>query len=237
MSSLYRKLNRKALIVGVAATVATVAGCTATGNAADGSTSHGSAARTNSVRADSIVRARQDSINHASPGYVIDSVLPVEEELRRFRAAIGGTEVAELQHASRSRTELVRRFVRDLALRDSADLKQAAINPREFADLIYPNSPNTLPPYRQSPGFVWMQINGQSSSGLTRVLQRRGGSGLTYLGHTCPSQPDVQGANRLWTQCTIRLVSAAGDTTTQRLFGTIVERAGRFKFVSYANQF
>jgi hypothetical protein len=32
-------------------------------------------------------------------------------------------------------------------------------------------------------------------------------------------------------------VSPAGDTTTQRLFGTIIERHGRFKFVSYANQF
>jgi hypothetical protein len=225
------------MAVGVAASLATLAACTATGNAADASTSRAAAARADSVRADSVARSRQDSINRASPEYVIDSVLPIEEELRRFRAAIGGTAVTALQHASVSRTELVRRFVRDLAERDSGDLRQAAIDPREFADLVYPDSPNTRPPYRQSPGFVWMQINGQSSSGLTRVLQRRGGSGLTYLGHTCPRQPDVQGANRLWTQCTICLASAAGDTTTQRLFGTIVERAGRFKFVSYANQF
>ena len=67
------------------------------------------------TRADSIARARQDSINRASPGYVIDSVLPVEEEIRRFRAAVGGATAAELQHASASRTELVERFVRDLA--------------------------------------------------------------------------------------------------------------------------
>jgi hypothetical protein len=31
------------------------------------------------------------------------------------------------------------------------------------------------------------------------------------------------------------LVSGGGDTTRQRLFGSIVERGGRFKFVSYAN--
>ena len=222
------------MVVGV---VTTVAGCTATGNADAGPKSHGSTARADSVRADSIARARQDSISRASPGYVIDSVLPVEEELRRFRAAIGGAEVTELQHASPSRTALVRRFVRDLAARDSADLMEAVISPREFADLIYPSSPNTHPPYRQSPGFVWMQIGGQSSSGLKRVLQRRGAAGLTYLGHTCPGKPDVQDANRLWTQCVVRLVSPTGDTTAQRLFGTILERGGRFKFVSYANQF
>ena len=235
MSLVYKKAYSKALmVVGI---VTTVAACVATGNADDSSKSHAVSDRADSVRADSIARARQDSINRASPGYVVDSVLPVEEELRRFRAAIGGTEVAELQHASASRAALVRRFVRDLAARDSADLRQAVISSREFADLIYPDSPNTHPPYRQSPGFVWMQIRGQSSSGLTRVLQRRGGSGLTYLSYTCPPNADVQGANRLWTQCVVRLLSPAGDTTTQRLFGTIVERGGRFKFVSYANQF
>ena len=190
-----------------------------------------------SVRADSLARAQQDSVNRATPGYVIDSVLPVEEELRRFRAAVGGSAVTEFQHASGSREELVRRFVRDLASRDTTDLRRAAISPREFADLIYPDSPNTRPPYRQSPGFVWMQISGQSTSGLTRAVARRANQQLTYLGHTCASSPELQGANRLWLRCAIRLASPAGDTTTERLFGTIVERDGRFKFVSYANQF
>ena len=235
MSSLYRKNYCKSLmVVGV---VTTVAGCDRNWQRRCSSKSHGSTVRADSVRADSIARARQDSINRASPGYVIDSVLPVEEELRRFRAAVGGAEVTELQHASPSRTALVRRFVRDLAARDSVDLMQAVISPREFADLIYPSSPNTHPPYRQSPGFVWMQIGGQSSSGLKRVLQRRGAAGAHLPRPHVLAKPDVQGANRLWTQCVVRLVSPAGDTTTQRLFGTIVERGGRFKFVSYANQF
>jgi len=127
------------------------------------------ASRTDSVRADSIARARQDSINRASPGYVVDSVLPVEEELRRFRAAVGGTTATELRHASLSRADIVRRFVRDLSTRDTTDLRRAVIDSREFADLVYPDSPNTRPPYRQSPAFVWMQIAGQSTSGLTRA--------------------------------------------------------------------
>ena len=204
-----------------------------TANTADGRV----ASRTDSARADSTARARQDSINRASPGYVIDSVLPVAEELRRFRAAVGGTEATDLQHASLSRADLVRRFVRDLSTRDSTDLRRAAIDAREFADLVYPDSPNTRPPYRQSPAFVWMQIAGQSTSGLTRLLQRRGGQQLEYVSHACGEKPDVEGANRLWPKCVVRVASTAGDTTTQRLFGTIVERGGRFKFVSYANQF
>jgi hypothetical protein len=35
----------------------------------------------------------------------------------------------------------------------------------------------------------------------------------------------------------LRLVGPERDTTTQRWFGTILERAGRFKLIGYANQF
>ena len=164
-------------------------------------------------------------------------MLPVEEEIRRFRAAVGGEAVADFQDASDSREELVRRFVRDLAAADTLDLMRAEISPREFVDLLYPTSPNTHPPYRQSPAFVWMQISAQSASGLSRLVHRRAPQRLSYRSHQCDPKPEVQGANRLWLRCTLRLVSPAGDTTTQRLFGTIVERRGRFKFVSYANQF
>ena len=190
-----------------------------------------------SVRVDSIARARQDSINRASPGYVIDSILPVEEELRRFRLAIGGDEATELRNASPSREALVRRFMKDLSSRDSLDLRAATISPREFADLLYPTSPNSRPPYRLSPAFVWMRLAGQSHSGLTRVLQRRGGQRFGYAGHACQSNPEIQGKNRLWTGCLVTLVGGSADTTRQRLFGTIVERDGRFKFVSLVNQF
>lgn len=224
-------MNRTTFITLFAAAAAAVA-C----DSARGAT-RGSRSTTDSARPDSIARARQDSLNRASPGYVIDSVLPVEEELRRFRAAIGGAPITELQHASESREALVRRFVRDLNAGDTTDLARAALSPREFADLLYSSSPNAHPPYRQSPAFVWMQIGGKSASGLTRALKRRAGQGLAYAGHECNSVPEVQGANRLWLACALRLVSPAGDTTVERLFGTIVQRADRFKFVSYANQF
>ena len=63
---------------------------------------------------DSIARARQDSINRALPGYVVDSILPIDEEIRRFAARIGGDPVTSFAHASASREALVRRIVRDV---------------------------------------------------------------------------------------------------------------------------
>lgn len=127
-----------------------------------------------SIRADSIARAHQDSLNRAQPGYIIDSVLPVEEELRRFRAAIGGTTVTSLRHGSDSREALVRRLVGAVAAQDTAQLRDMALTAREFADLVYPSSPYTRPPYRQAPGLVWMQMVNPSVSGFKRLMARRG---------------------------------------------------------------
>ena len=191
----------------------------------------------NSSRTDSVARARQDSVNRAQPGYVVDSVFAVEEELRRFRNAIGGSPVTELQSASDSRETLVRRFISDLNARDTVDLKAALVSPREFADFVYPSTPYTHSPYRQSPSFVWMQIRNPSMSGLVRVVRRRGGQRLEYVDHSCKPAPEIQGVNRLWLGCTVRVKAATGEISEQRLFGTIITRHGRFKFVSYANQF
>lgn len=190
-----------------------------------------------SARADSIARARQDSINRASPGYVIDSILPVEEELRRFRQAIGGSPATLLANGSPSRNELVRRFMSALSIRDSTDLVRMALQPREFADLVYPESPYTHPPYHQSPALLWYQIENGSSTGFTRLMRRLGGQPLRYVDSRCDAKPDRQGRNLIWTNCFVRIVGPAGDTTSRRLFGSIIERDGVFKIVSYRNEF
>lgn len=190
-----------------------------------------------SVHADSIKRARQDSINRASPGYVVDSILPVEEEIRRFRDAIGGQPVTALAGGSRSREALVRRFMKALAAGDSAELRTMELNAREFADLVYPESPYTHAPYRQSPALVWNQIQNPSASGFTRLVRRLGNQPLKYLDHECDANPDRQGRNLLWTNCSVRLTGPNGDTTSHRLFGSIIQRDGSFKIVSYRNEF
>lgn len=190
-----------------------------------------------SVRADSIKRARQDSINRATPGYVIDSILPVEEEIRRLSNAIGGQPVTTLSGGSPSREALVRHFMKALAAGDSADLRAMGLTAREFADLVYPESPYTHAPYRQAPALVWNQIQNPSASGFTRLVRRLGNQPLQYLDHRCDTKPDRQGRNLLWTNCTIRLRGPNGDTSTHRLFGSIIERDSSFKIVSFRNEF
>lgn len=189
------------------------------------------------ARADARARARQDSINRAQPGYVVDSILPIADEVRRFQSAVGGDPATALRDGRGSRDALVARFADALAAGDSAALRRLAVSPREFIDLIYPESPFTRAPYRQAPGLLWRQIQLPSGNGLRRLLERHGGRPLRVETLRCPASPEVQGNNRLHVGCTVRFVSGADAAREGQLFGTIIERHGQFKFVSFANMY
>lgn len=187
--------------------------------------------------AESAARTRQDSINRAQPGYVVDSILPLEEEMRRFRESVGGARATILRGGSTSEAELVDQFARALSAGDSTALRRLAVSPREFIDLVYPQSPYTKPPYRQPPGLLWSQIQRPSGSGLRRLLERHGGQPFHIESLSCPDRGEWQGANLLHANCRVRFVSGKSAPRDGRLFGTILERGGEFKFVSYANMY
>jgi hypothetical protein len=179
-------------------------------------------------------RARQDSIVRARPGYIIDSILPVEEEIRRFQATIPVRPHA-FSSAARSRSDLVTEFVRALERNDTTALRRLVVDRAEFGYLIYPTSPNAGPPYRQSPDLVWLSRSASTDKALSRLFARFGGKRLRYAGFTCPGSSDRQGANALWSGCVVERVESAGATTRLRMFGPIIAREGRFKFLSLTN--
>ena len=192
---------------------------------------------TEARRADSLARARQDSVNRASPGYIVDSILPVEEEVRRFRDAIGGAPLTRFADASDSRDALVARLAAAIAANDDRALQRTRVTAREFIDLVYPESPYTAPPFRQAPGLVWTLIEEPSNSGRRRLLSNLGGKPLVITRVSCGTKPEEQGRNRLWNGCTVRYASGGDAPRDGRLFGAIIERDGRFKFMSLANQY
>lgn len=214
----------------LAATFACATACTRDSGAA------AARAVADSVRADSTARARQDSINRSLPGYVIDSIFPVHEELRRFRAAHPGDSATTFAAGSSSRSELVRRFLTALSTRDTSALRTFAVQAREFSDLYYPDSPYSHPPYKESPEFAWRLIQAPSSAGLTKLLNRIAGKPLAYVSDTCDPKVLREGKTTRFAGCLVRVV-IDGDTAMKRFYGSIVERGGKYKFLSYTNDF
>jgi hypothetical protein len=160
---------------------------------------------------------------------VVDSIFPPEEAMRRFRAGL--PEVDSLTSGASSRDELVRRFVRAVEKQDTAELRTLLLNRAEFAYLYFPTSRFARPPLRTDPALLWFQMRMNSEKGIVRLLRRRGGADAGFRGHACEDQPVVEGENRLWERCTVRLADGGED----RWFGTVIERGGRYKMVGYAN--
>jgi hypothetical protein len=184
---------------------------------------------------DSVVRAREESAVRSSPGYVVDSILPVDVELRRFRADLGVAPEGFSFGAS-SRSALVAAFVRALERNDTTALARLVVNRAEFAYLVYPSSPNVRPPYRQPPDVVWLQRSAATNKAAARLLDRFGGRPLRFAGYSCPAAPVTEGPNTIWGRCVVsRAPAGARDTTVLRMFGPIVAHGGRYKFLSLAN--
>src|SRR5262245_9032664 len=72
----------------------------------------------------------------AAPTRVVDSVLPREVEIARFRAGL--PPVASLSGGASSREALIRRFVTALETSDTAGLRNLLMSRAEFAWLYYP---------------------------------------------------------------------------------------------------
>lgn len=183
------------------------------------------------VRGVARVRATERRVTH-----VVDSILPIEEELRRFQEILGPPPKS-LAGGAHSRDDLVDRFARAVTLADTAALLDLLMTRDEFGWIYYPSSRFTTPPYELAPALIWFQIESNSSKGLGRLLTRLGGLPLDVASYECAPDPDVKGRNRIWRHCTVRVVPPAAEPFELKLFGSILERDGRFKFVSYGNGF
>ena len=165
---------------------------------------------------------------------VVDSAIPREEALRRFRNGLQPLDT--LTGGAESRDALVRQFVTALEQGDTSALGRLVMTRQEFAWIYYPENPQGLPPYDLSPDLLWFMLENRGTIGLAHLVRERMGSRLSYVRYQCDSLPSVEGENRVWGPCTVARRQGDGKLVMERLFGLILERRGRFKFVNYANK-
>jgi hypothetical protein len=180
-------------------------------------------------------RAVQDSVNRAQPGYIVDSIFSADEETRRFNEGVARP--AGLTGGAPSPRELVRRFAGALEQSDTAALRSLLVTRVEFGHFVFPESPYVRPPYKTKPLVIWTQLASESQRGLARLLERAAGDTVRISQLRCEKAPERQGSNRYWRDCTVLLSDPASRTRRMRLFGPILERDGRAKFLSYATDF
>ena len=211
-----------------------IVGCSPTSDHGGGVSvsSLASPASATTVQDDAVTRARLDSVNRAQPGYVIDSILPPDEAMRRFTDGLPRT--TAFAYGASSRDALVRQWVHAVERSDSLALIRTAVNRREFAFLVYPSLPLSSPPTYQPPAIAWLQLSNGSVQGFRRTLTRFGGRTLGFAGYRCPRPAERTGDLTVWRGCIVQRISEDGAQDAV-LFGAIVVRDGIFKFLSLAN--
>ena len=178
--------------------------------------------------------ARSESLKPAHAATRVDSAVPREVALARFQQASQRTTVFE--GGARTRDALVRAFLQAVETRDTSALRRLVLSRGEFAFLYYPTSAQGLPPYSLSPDLYWFMTMEQSNRGARALVNELGGKHLPYAGYRCEGDSTVEGKNTLWGPCLIHTLQRGGDTLSQRLFGAIVARGGRYKFLSYSSK-
>jgi len=165
----------------------------------------------------------------------LDSILPIEEAVRRFREGL--PEVTRFDGGAHSRDALVRDFVRAVELNDTSAVQRMVVSRAEYAYLYFPSSIYMNKPYQQAPALAWFLNMQNSEKGVSRVMRRLGGQDLAFENYSC-ADASSEGTNTFWRSCTLVYRDPEEKTqVTRRLFGAIMERDGRFKFLSFANDF
>ncbi len=166
-------------------------------------------------------------------GIVVDSVFPMPEMIRRFRAGL--LDPRGLIGGADSRTALVTEFVAALASADRASLGRLTLSRAEFAYLYYPNSRDAGMTNGMPPTLRWDLMTLSSEKGIARAIERIGGKPLTLQSLDCPNPPVTTGTITMHDGCQVRIGQSDGSIFKGRLFGSIIEHAGRFKFAGYNN--
>lgn len=165
---------------------------------------------------------------------VVDSARPIDDALRLFREGL--PPVDTLSGGAADRDSLVVALTRALERHDTLALRGLVVTRAEFAFLYYPHTRYLRAPYEIEPALLWFMIQQNSEKGASRALREYGGQRFDQVRLRCERTPATVGRMREWSACVVAR-RAPGSVSSEhlRLFGSIVEHEGRYKFMSYAN--
>ena len=192
-----------------------------------------------------VVRAR------ASPARAATSKLPMVKALSRRRSyawlavarncalwlamvglGSGCNSAAPLASTHTSAAAVATAVVDALARQDRAALDALALNEQEFKDHVWPELPAARPERNLPFSYVWLDLHQKSNGALAQTLGRQGGRRYELIGVTFEGKTDYP-SYTVHRSSTLRVRGPDGVTTDVRLFGSMIEKDGAWKVVSY----
>jgi hypothetical protein len=132
-----------------------------------------------------------------------------------------------------SATETAEAFLDALAADDFERMRATALSEREFSDVVWPELPSSRPDRNLPLDYAWRDLNQKSWGSLRRVAHRHGGKRyrlerVEFLGET--TEYVTFAVHR---EARLLLTGEQGERLRLSLFGSMIERGGRWKLFSF----
>lgn len=182
-------------------------------------------------RTDGVLVPSPDSLRRL-PGYVVDSVFPPGEALRRFQATVAGPPVARLTGGAPSAEALLRRYWSMLVRHDTAAIRGLVVSRGEFAYVYFPESA----PFASGmqPSTAWILYESQTGRGLSRAFRATIGAETTVHATICRDRSRNEGKSHTYGPCAVVLRKGIAFDTLW-IGGTLIQRDGVHKFLGLDN--
>ena len=140
---------------------------------------------------------------------------------------------APLPNSHQSADALARAVLAAIETRDTNALHTLALNREEFTEHVWPDLPAARPERNLSPSFVWGDLSQKSNIMLRETLAAHGGKKyefirIRFLGETTP-----YASYRVHRESELTVRDAEGHERQLRVFGSVLEKEGRYKVFSY----
>lgn len=138
-----------------------------------------------------------------------------------------------LAHAHESPEALARAALAAIERSDADALHALALTRDEFTDLVWPELPAARPERNLSPSFVWGDLSLKSNVALRQTLTVFGGHkhalvSVRFLGETTRYD-----SFRVHRESELTVKDLDGTERNLRVFGSVIEKDGRYKVFSY----
>ena len=117
--------------------------------------------------------------------------------------------------------------------RDADALLALAINRAEFTEHVWPELPSARPERNLSPSFVWGDLNQKSNIMLREMLAAHGRKKYTFVSACFLGKTTQYESYLVHRESELTVKDPEGNERQVRLFGSVIEKGGRYKVFSY----
>jgi hypothetical protein len=141
-----------------------------------------------------------------------------------------------LPHSQESPEALARAVLVAIERRDAEALNNLALNEDEFREHVWPELPASRPERNLPLSYVWGDLHQKSNAALGQTLARHGGRKYELRAVRFTGEATEYSSYRVMRKSEVTVRDPQGGEQNLRVFGSVIEKGGRFKVFSYVTE-